>query len=335
MAKTDWGLNDIVRPQDMNDIGEELNQLRTDVDNIEVPPASLTQAGIVQLSNATDGVSESKAATEKALGLVMAEAQAGKQAGIERKNEVVAALNSIGVAASTSESWDSLIAKMAAIIKATGNAGVGDVLSGRTFSNETGNNRIGTMANQGAQIITPGTINKAIPAGYHNGSGHVVGDPDLVAANFPKDVNLFGIQGILERMTTAEKQAIANAISGKGVPASVNDSNTVLANKIGQIVTGKRFVIGTVTTPSGSSGTVTGIPFAIRNIIMYKAPADGVFGVYSLDAPSLVSVNTLNVGGLIGGPSSQTTFEIISGGFTFNFRLTLGYSASWGYIVTE
>jgi len=34
----------------------------------------------------------------------------------------------------------------------------------------------GTMPNQGAVNITPGTANQSIPAGYHNGSGTVSGD---------------------------------------------------------------------------------------------------------------------------------------------------------------
>lgn len=166
-------------------------------------------------------------------------------------------------------------------------------------------------------------------------AGDVTGTFAVAAVDYPKDVSVFGVVGLLERMTTAEKQAIANAITGKGVPASVNDTNTVLANKIGQIVTGKRFVIGSITTPSGSAGTVTGIPFAIRNIIMYKSPADSIFGAYSLDAPSLVSVNNLNAGGRVDGFASSQTFEIISGGFKFDFKTSLGYSASWGYIATD
>ncbi|MFD3260832.1 hypothetical protein ACE3MQ_19750 [Paenibacillus lentus] len=166
-------------------------------------------------------------------------------------------------------------------------------------------------------------------------SGLVTGTFAVSASNYPKDISIFGVAGLLERMTTAEKQSFADQITAKGIPASVNDTNTVLAQKIGQIVTGKRFVIGSITTPSGSAGTVTGIPFAIRNIIVYKSPVHSIFGVYSLDAPSLVSVNTLNVGGLIDVSSTQSTFEIISGGFKFNFGLTIGYSASWGYIATD
>ncbi|MEK5480296.1 phage tail protein [Paenibacillus sp. FSL R5-0407] len=314
MAKTTWSIYDTVQPQDMNDIGQEINQLRSDVDNIEVPPASLTKAGIVQLSNATNGTREDRAATEKALGEVMQEAQAGKQAGIDRKAEVVAALNSIGVTASTSESWAQLIPKMASIIRATGNAAVGDVLVGKTFSNATGNNRTGTMPNQGAQAITPGTGNKAIPAGYHNGSGYVAGDADLVAGNIPKDVNLFGVQGILERLTTADRNAIIAAIVGKGVAASASDSNAVLAQKIGQIVIGKKFASGT-TSPEAStfdfnmfpSGTVrfnrisvSGLTFKPTFILVYY-PDNGAVITYkegmSIYGSATSDISVLRVGG--------------------------------------
>ncbi|MET1168027.1 tail fiber protein, partial [Bacillus velezensis] len=61
-----------------------------------IPPvndASQTEKGITMLSDATDGIRSNVAATEKAVGLAF-------QAGVERKAEVVAALNSIGVSAS-------------------------------------------------------------------------------------------------------------------------------------------------------------------------------------------------------------------------------------------
>lgn len=53
----------------------------------------------------------------------------------------------------------------------------------------------GTMPNQGTEIITPSTVNQAIVAGYHNGSGYIVGDADLVAKNIKSGVNLFGVVG--------------------------------------------------------------------------------------------------------------------------------------------
>ncbi|WP_145333361.1 phage tail protein [Paenibacillus xylanexedens] len=67
MARTDWTMEDYFKANNMNELGEEINQLRTDVDNIEIPPASLTTAGITRLSNSTTGVSETVAATEKAV----------------------------------------------------------------------------------------------------------------------------------------------------------------------------------------------------------------------------------------------------------------------------
>lgn len=67
MAKVDWKLSDKVMPADMNQIGTEINQLRDDVNNIEIPDGSTTQKGIVQSSNNTTGTSQTLVATEKAV----------------------------------------------------------------------------------------------------------------------------------------------------------------------------------------------------------------------------------------------------------------------------
>lgn len=57
----------------------------------------------------------------------------------------------------------------------TGNAGTGDVLAGKTFSNADGIDKTGTMTNRGAvtQSLNTSTTSYTIPAGYHNGSGKV------------------------------------------------------------------------------------------------------------------------------------------------------------------
>ncbi|WP_018752163.1 pyocin knob domain-containing protein [Paenibacillus sanguinis] len=67
MAKTDWKMSDTVKPDDMNSIGQEINDLRSEVDNIEIPPASLTTPGIVQLSSSANSSSETLAATPLAV----------------------------------------------------------------------------------------------------------------------------------------------------------------------------------------------------------------------------------------------------------------------------
>ncbi|MCM3133768.1 phage tail protein [Paenibacillus polysaccharolyticus] len=57
---------------------EDLEELRQLVSEIDVPDASLTQKGKVQLSNKTNGTSESEVPTEKALGEVMAATQSAQ-----------------------------------------------------------------------------------------------------------------------------------------------------------------------------------------------------------------------------------------------------------------
>ncbi|MFE3573953.1 hypothetical protein [Lysinibacillus sp. NPDC059133] len=47
----------------------------------------------------------------------------------------------------------------------------------------------------GKQIITPSTVNQAITAGVHDGTGYVVGSPNLIPANIKKGVNIFGVTG--------------------------------------------------------------------------------------------------------------------------------------------
>ena len=84
------------------------------------------------------------------------------------------------------------------VIEATGDATAADVLSGKTFSNAGSASVSGSMVNQGAKTITPATSDQTIPEGYHNGSGIVSGDSDLVADNIKKDVEIFGVTGTFE-----------------------------------------------------------------------------------------------------------------------------------------
>ncbi|MDF2907484.1 MAG: hypothetical protein K0R34_2805 [Herbinix sp.] len=81
------------------------------------------------------------------------------------------------------------------IAATTGTAAAGDCLAGKTFNSANGIGLTGSMANQGAKVITPSTVNQAIPAGYHNGGGYVAGDANLTPAMLPEYLSLFGVQG--------------------------------------------------------------------------------------------------------------------------------------------
>lgn len=119
------------------------------------------------------------AANEKALfqdlldavrGIASGAMSLGKANGIEQKNKVVAALNSIGVGASTIDSWEQLVEMISAVTRATGNAKAADVLAGKTFSNGSVNGLTGTMPNRGNTNLQSDIKNNVpIPAGYHSG----------------------------------------------------------------------------------------------------------------------------------------------------------------------
>lgn len=223
-----------------NDVKRDLNALAEAIDaavgNISIPDASLTEKGKVQLSNETNGTREDVAPTEKALGLVMKEAQAGKQAGIDRKAEVVAALNSIGVSASTSETWVQLIPKIAAVIRATGNATAEDLLAGKTASNVSGP-ITGSIPNNSRAVLGQGYKNGVSAKGdgggnlvvepstgyYESGKNAagfgsiLVNDPNFKASNILSTATIFGVGGVAQPNTYARSTINYNK-SGFTIP---------------------------------------------------------------------------------------------------------------------
>jgi hypothetical protein len=84
----------------------------------------------------------------------------------------------------------------------SGTSTAADVLAGKTFSAGAGLGATGTMPNVGAVTITPGATSQAISAGYHDGSGTVAGDADLVAGNIVSGVSVFGVTGTATTGTT-------------------------------------------------------------------------------------------------------------------------------------
>lgn len=209
------------------------------------------------------------------------------QAGNERKKEVVDALVALGVSASTNDSWDTLISKMATVIKATGNADVGDVLAGRTFSNAGANGLTGTMPNQGAKVITPGTANQTIAAGYHNGSGYVKGDANLIPVNIAKGKSIFGVAGTYEEQkayrtgtnnipANSNKQFPLPFTIGVGFVRSIGGSETAAISAI------KSADGGPITPNINIFSIICGVSFngstgIVQNIASYAQNIEGCF----------------------------------------------------------
>jgi hypothetical protein len=79
----------------------------------------------------------------------------------------------------------------------SGDAVAGEILDGKKAWVQ-GQEVTGTMANVGQQNVAPGTAAQTITQGYHDGTGSVAGDADLVAGNIKKDVTIFGVTGTHE-----------------------------------------------------------------------------------------------------------------------------------------
>ena len=101
-----------------------------------------------------------------------------------------------------------------------GNALPVHVLAGKTFeSAAAGTGAIGTMVDRGAVTITPGSNNKSIPAGYHNGQGVVVGDINFIAGNLLKSQSFFGVDGTSTNIPIKEGSIpLAGRPSGSWAP---------------------------------------------------------------------------------------------------------------------
>jgi hypothetical protein len=91
-----------------------------------------------------------------------------------------------------------------------------EVLEGTTFSNDDGVDIQGTMVDRGAITYLPGTSSQTIARGYHNGSGLVTGDPNLVSSNIKSGVTLFSITGDTNVVdTTSGNITAGDLLSGK------------------------------------------------------------------------------------------------------------------------
>jgi hypothetical protein len=126
------------------------------------------------------------------------------------KNLIASAITDMGQQASGSDTFANLALKIRDISD-DASAVISEVLATKTFY-QGGVKRTGTMPNKGAVFITPNTESQAIPEGYHNGSGYVTGDPDLISSNIKSGKNIFGVIGNTNVIDTLDASAVAENI---------------------------------------------------------------------------------------------------------------------------
>ena len=98
----------------------------------------------------------------------------------------------------------------------TNGATTADVLTTKTYwSRRTADwgHQTGTMPDNGAVTIVPTTTNQTIALGYHNGSGKVEGDADLVASKIVSDVVIFEVTG--SAIAATGDAAVGDVLTGK------------------------------------------------------------------------------------------------------------------------
>lgn len=149
------------------------------------------------------------------------------------KTSIISILQSAGVSASTDETLGELIAKIDTALDSrvtpAGTAVAGDVLSGKTFINSTGQTITGTITNRGgAQTVTPGTSNKTLNSGYYSGNITVKGDSNLTAANIKSGTSIFGVTG---SYTGSSSSLATKTINTEfGLEDIYNSSKTISVN---------------------------------------------------------------------------------------------------------
>lgn len=90
--------------------------------------------------------------------------------------------------------------------------GVAQCVAGQTFWSlltASWGPQVCTAPNVGAQNVTPGTAAIQILAGFHDGTGSVAGDGDLVSGNIRATVDLFGVTGDSNVVNTSSGDAVA------------------------------------------------------------------------------------------------------------------------------
>lgn len=203
----------------------------------------------------------------------------------------------------------------------------------------------GTMANNGAVTITPGATAKPIPIGYHNGSGTVATDVNLVTGNIKAGATIFGVTGKSSVVETSSANATAgqmlsgvtgyvngNLITGT-IPskagATINPSTTTQTISAGQYISGTQ-TIAPITGTANPAQVLSGYTFNSSAGILLPGTAT----VQSLGGTNYAKGTWYRpgAGGVTSIPLSFTpTYAYIMGGSeTYQYVAGTFRSDMWG-----
>jgi len=237
---------------------------------------------------------------------------------------------SSGPTAGTGHTLDEVMG-LAPTVDDTNGAVPAEILSGKTFWGLISGNwglKTGTMTNNGAVTYPPGTTDQTVAAGYHNGSGVVSGDADLVPTNIRSGISIFGVAGDSNVVNTSSGDAVAGEISngkkawvdGSEVTGSLTCPAAPTGNAvIGDVLSGKTFsnLGGTgLTGNMTNQGATNYAPSAGGQTISagYYNGLGNVFGDADLSAENIkAGTEIFAVTGTFPSDGNATTGDVKSG----------------------
>jgi hypothetical protein len=189
----------------------------------------------------------------------------------------------------------------------------------------------------GAQNVTPDTSNVTISQGYHDGTGAVAGDADLISGNIRAGVNLFGVYGNSNVVNTSSGDAAAANIS-LGKKAWIEGSEVTGTLAGGTNCTGTFSPLGRWC--NNGNGTVTD---TTSGLIWYIR-GNNFWGTYA-SATAYISNHQSGLDGLSDGssgfdwrlPTMKEMLELTSGTEAVsdsNMYFFTGIQASWYWTCT-
>jgi hypothetical protein len=239
-----------------------------------------------------------------------------------------------GPTAGTGRSLNEIMAKVPAVNSSA--ATTTEVLSGKTFwglSLGAWGLQTGSMANVGAQNITPGVSAQTITQGYHDGTGSVAGDADLITGNIRAGQNIFGVEGDSNVVDTSSADAVQTDIA-TGKKAWVDGSEITGTGVLATGAATDADVLSGVTysnAAGASVGTRPAAPVAktgltasyatgddgnLQKGVAWPSPrfTDNADGTVTDNLTSLVWLKNANVWGMINWATALTNCNSLADG---------------------
>ena len=231
---------------------------------------------------------------------------------------------------------NNLTNELAGKVAPAGTAVAGDVLTGKTFINSTGQVVTGTMANRGAKTFTPSASKQTGAAGYYSGIT-VNTDSNLVAANIVSGKKIFGVTGT------------AKSSSSLATTGDVSKTSTTYTNCVQLILKSTPLITvssqsSTITEKYKFTSTVSGRIALLMNFSNQStgtAAANVIFHIYKNGSliTSLTQVQVSGIGWIhpssTPGDNVNCFVNLVSDTFTVAKNDTISirvetYGSGWG-----